>query len=157
MDDAIDPHEAADALASVGFHQQQVIDAVGVPSWYWWALGGLMVALGISVDTRAPVAVGIGVAVFVVVVVSLTLSVATTAGRAQVRNDLLGYRGVRLILRFVAVVVGVSLITAFVLQAVGFRWAASTGTLVGGLLVALGGPWLTRQLREIMLSRRDAT
>src|SRR5690242_13895005 len=102
MGDGTERKEAAEALVRVARQQEQVIDATAVPAWYWLAIAGLVVGLGLVVDTGRPAIVGVGVVLFVLGVGGLTLRVVTAAGRAQVRNDLLGHEGVPLILGFVA-------------------------------------------------------
>ena len=66
MSEQMSPGEAAQALDEIQRRQQQVIDLAAIPVWYWWAIGGLMVVLGVGVDIRTPAAIGITVPVFVV-------------------------------------------------------------------------------------------
>ena len=53
-----------------------------------------------------------------------------------------------------AVIVGISLGTAFTLRAAGVSHPATLGCLLGGLLLGLCGPILMRVLRRIMLGNR---
>jgi hypothetical protein len=153
MAESIDPDDAAEALASVGRRREQVIDVVSIPNWYWWVIAAGMVALGVVVDWRQPVAIAVTAAVFGVGVVAASLWVGTGAHRAQVHSDLLGPAGALLIVRFVAVVVIGSLAVAFVLAALGFSHAATVGMVVGGLALVIGGPRLDRRLHQLMLRR----
>src|SRR5215471_14428226 len=66
MSEQMGPGEAAQALDEIQRRQEQVIDLAAIPAWYWWAVGGLMVVLGVGVDIRTPIALGITIPVFVV-------------------------------------------------------------------------------------------
>jgi hypothetical protein len=147
--------EAAQALAEIQRHQQQVIDQATVPGWYWWSIGALMVVLGVGVDTRTPATLGGTVAVFVVGLLSATgVVVRGQFLRARLRDGLLDGRAVVAILGFVALIVGCTLGLAFGLRALGATYPATLACLVGGIALGLGGPVLMRTLRRIMLGNR---
>jgi len=147
--------EAAEALAEIHKRQQQVIDRAIVPAWYWWAVGALMVVLAVGVDTRTHLALGITIPVFVVGLLSATFGAVRSQFRqARVHGGILDATGVMAILGFVALIVGCSLGIAFGLRAAGVSYPATIGCAVGGLMMALGGPVLSRLLRRIMLSNR---
>jgi len=155
MGDELQSADAGEALAEIQNRQRQVIDLAMVPHWYWWAVGALMVVLAVGVDTRTPAAIGATVPVFVVGLLSATGVVIRAQFRdAQLRKGLLDGSGVLAILSFVAVIIGISLGTAFALRAAGVSYPATLGCLVGGLLMGLGGPILMRGLRQIMLRNR---
>jgi len=147
--------DAAQALAEIQRRQQQVIDLAAIPAWYWWAVGGLMVVLGVGVDIRTPAAIGITVPVFVVGMLAVNGWVIGRAyGHAQIRNGLLDGRGVLAILGFVAVIVGGTIGLAFALRGAGVHYPATWACLAGGLVMGLGGPVLNRWLRRVMLGNR---
>jgi len=155
MSGEMGPGEAARALDEIQRRQQQVIDLATIPVWYWWAVGGLMVVLGVGVDIRTPVAIGITVPVFVVGMLAVDGWVLGRAfRRAQVHNGLLDGRGVLSILGFVAVIVGGTIGLAFALRAAGVHYPATWACLAGGLVIGLGGPVLNRRLRWVMLGNR---
>jgi|SoiMetStandDraft_2_1073263.scaffolds.fasta_scaffold511353_1 hypothetical protein len=155
VSEQMSPGEAAQALDEVQRRQQQVIDLVAIPAWYWWAVGGLIVVLGIGVDIRTPAAIGITVPVFVVGLLAVNGWVIGRAYRhAQVRNELLDGPGVLSILGFVAVIVGGTIGLAFTLRAAGVHYPATWACLAGGLVMGLGGPVLNRWLRRVMLGNR---
>jgi hypothetical protein len=155
MGDELQPAQASEALAEIQNRQRQVIDLAMVPNWYWWAVGALMVVLAIGVDIRSHAAIGVTVPVFVIGLLSATgVVVRGQISDAQLRRGLLDGRGVIAILGFVALVVGISLGTAFGLRAAGVSYPATLGCLVGGLVMGLGGPILMRRLRQIMLGNR---
>jgi len=155
MSEQMGPGEAAQALDEIQRRQEQVIDLAAIPAWYWWAVGGLMVVLGVGVDIRTPAAIGITVPVFVVGLLAVNAWVIVRAYRhAQLRNGLLDGRGVLAILGFVAVIVGVTIGLAFALRAAGVHYPATWACLAGGLVMGLGGPILNRWLRRVMLGNR---
>jgi hypothetical protein len=155
MADELQSAEADRALAEIQNRQQQVIDVATVPAWFWWAVSGLMVVLAVGVDTRTPVAIGVTVPVFVIGLLLATGAVVRGQFRdAQLRKGLLDGRGVLAILGFVALIVGITLGTAFALRAAGVSYPATVACVIGGLVLGLGGPILMRALRRIMLGNR---
>lgn len=158
MNSELHPGEAVDALAQIRKRQQQVIDRAIVPAWYWWVVGVLMVVLAVGVDTRTHLALGITIPVFVVgMLVATGAAVRSQFLDARVHGGLLDGMAVGAILGFVALIVGCSLGIAFGLRAAGASYPATIGCGVGGLMMALGGPVLNRQLRRIMLGNRAGT
>jgi hypothetical protein len=155
MSEGLRPEEAAQALDEIGHRQEQVIRLAVIPGWYWWATAALMVGFAAAVDSHRPLAIGIGTTAFVIGVLATT-GVVVVGGirRAQVRGELLSPIGVLAILGLVAVVLAVSLPTAFALQAAGVGHSATWGVLVGGVVMVIGGPILTGFLRRIMLANR---
>ena len=155
MSDEVSPAEAAQALADIQLRQQQVIDLVAIPAWYWWAVGGLMVVLGFGVDSHSPVAIGLTVPVFVLGILAATGWVVSHAFRhAQIRNGMLDGRAVAAILGFDALIVGGTIALAFGLRAAGVGHPATLACVAGGLVLGIGGPVLMRRLRTIMLRNR---
>jgi hypothetical protein len=117
-----------------------------------------MVAFAAAIDTGQGLVVGISTAVFVAGVLTTTgLVVLRAVGSAQPRNDLLGPRGVVVILGFAAVTVCVSLIVAPILKASGVSYAATIGVSVTAVILAVGGPMLMRHLRGLMLAKRSGS
>jgi hypothetical protein len=154
MGEDVRPDEAARALAQIRDNQERVINVAAIPAWYWWLVGGLMVVLAAAVESGRPVTIATGVIVFVLGILIGTGWVVRGALQVQPRNDLLGTRGVLMILGFVALVVGVTLAVAFSLDAAGVSRPATLANLLGAVLLIVGGPTLTRALRRIMLDNR---
>jgi len=149
------PEEAASALAAIRRQQEQVIDAVLVPAWYWPAVGAAMVAIGAAVDSHRTVVLAVVIPVAVVALVAMTGAMIFGAYQgAQVGSQLLSERGAVYIVGFVWLVVGLTLGCAFGLRAAGTPWPATIATALGGVALASGGPWLMRRLRAIMLRNR---
>lgn len=156
MSGQVQPDEAASALAEIRQRQGQVIDAVLVPNWYWWAVAVAMVAIGAAADTRHTLVLGVVIPIAAVLIAILTGAMIFGVYRhAQVRSsELLGGRGAAAIVGFVWLVVGLTLGIAFGLRAAGNHLPGTIATVIGGIALAAGGPFLMRSLRQIMLGNR---
>jgi len=156
MNGRLRPDEAASALAEIGRQQEKAIEAVLVPTWYWWVVAAGMVAIGAAADTHSTTVLGVVIPVAVVVIVALTAAMIFGAyRRVRVRSDeLLGDRGALAIVGFVALIVGLTLGIAFGLRAAGAHLPATIATVIGGAALVIGGPLLMRALRGIMLGNR---
>jgi hypothetical protein len=151
MAEQIESVEAAQALAQIRDRRGQVIDAAMIPAWYWWLIGGLNVLLGVAVESRRPAFVAVGAVVFAVGLLVGTGWIVRRAIQVQVRTDLVGVRGLGLILGFVAVTVAAALSVAFGLKGAGVAYPASWGELAAAVCLVVGGPLLMRALRRIMI------
>ena len=156
MNDYVQPDEAATALAEVRRRQQQVIDSATVPARFWWVVAAEMIAIGAEVDSRSHLAVAVIIPCAVVVLVALTGAIIFgVPGRTRVRgNELLGPRGALGIVGYVWLIVGLTLGAGFVLRAAGAPAPATIATSVGGVAMAITGPFLSRWLRRTMLANR---
>jgi uncharacterized membrane protein len=155
MSERMLPEDAARALAEVDRRQRQVIAVAALPAWYWWTVGALMVVLAVGVDVRTDTSLGIAVPVFVVGILAATGTVLFGAfRRALPRNDLLVPQGVFAILGFVGLTVGVTLAVSLSLQAAGVPYPATSGCVLGALVMGIGGPLLSRYLTRVMLRNR---
>jgi hypothetical protein len=153
--DPVPADEASRALSEIGRRQEQVIELNTIPTWFWWAVAGLMLEMAAAVDSHRPVLVGVGTAVFVAGILGVVGGVVVGQLRhAKARDDLLGPAGVLAILAFVALVLAVALPTAFAVRAAGLPYPGTWGTLPGAVLLVAGGPVLMRYLRRVMLSHR---
>ena len=150
------PDEASAALAQIRDRQEQVIRAALIPTWYWWAIGVGMVAIGAAADTRRPVVLATVIPVVGLCMVALTIAMILGGGRgARIKSDeLLGSRGPLLIVGFVWLIDGLTIGGAFALRALGVPDPGTIGTAGGALLLVLLGPVLSRRLNKIMMSNR---
>jgi hypothetical protein len=151
MTEQIGSTEAAQALARIRDRQEQVIDTAMIPTWYWWLVGGLNVLLGVAVESHRPAFVAVAAVVFGLGLLAGTGWVVRRAIRVKVRTDLVGVRGLGLILGFVAVTVAAALSVAFSLKGAGVAYPATWGQLAAAVCLVVGGPLLMRALRRIML------
>jgi DMSO/TMAO reductase YedYZ heme-binding membrane subunit len=156
MDPQLRPDEAASALAEIRLRQERVIDAVLVPTWYWWAVAAGAVAIGAAADSHARTVLAVTLPVAIVEIATLTVvMIFGTSRQARVRgNELLGGRGAIAIVAFVWILVGLSLGAAFALRAAGAPLPGTIGTALCALGLVTGGPLLMRRLRKIMLGNR---
>ena len=156
MNGQLRPDEATGALAEISRQQEKVIEAAAVPAWYWWVVAAGMVAIGAAADTHSAAVLGVVIPVAVIVIAGLTAAMIFGAyRRVRVRSDeLLGGRGALAIVGFVWLIVGLTLGLAFGLRAAGAHLPATIATVIGGAALIIGGPWLMRALRAIMLGNR---
>jgi hypothetical protein len=154
MAEPIGSREAAQALAQIRDRREQVIDAATIPAWYWWLIGGLNVLLGVAVESHRPAFVAVGAVVFGVGLLVGTGWIVRRAIRVQIRTNLMGVRGVGLILALVAVTVAAALSVAFSLKGAGVAYPATWGQVAAAVCLVVGGPLLMRALRRIMLEHR---
>jgi hypothetical protein len=156
MNDYVHPDEAAAALAEVQRRQRQLIDSAAIPLWYWSVVAAAMIAIGAAVDTKRAAVLAVVIPCAVVVLVALTSAmIFGLPGRARVRgNELLGPRGALAIVGFVWLILGLTLGIGFALRAVGSPAPATIATAIGGVAMIAAGPFLSRWLRQTMLSNR---
>ena len=156
MSGQVQPEEAASALAEIRQRQQQVIDAVLVPQWYWGAVAIAMVAIGAATDTRHAAVLAVVIPIAAAFITILTGAMIFGAYRqTQVRsNEMLRGRGAAAIVAFVWLTAGVTLSIEFGLRAAGTHLPATIATAVGGVIILVGGPFLMRFLRKVMLGNR---
>jgi cytochrome c biogenesis protein CcdA len=147
----IPPVDAELALAEVRARRAQVVDANLVPSWFWPAIGGLIVMFVAAVESDIGWLTAVGTIAYVIGLGTVILLVVRH-GRVKVRVDLLGVRGGLAIAGFTLALVAAGLGIGFALDALGVPWPATIACLaVAGALV-VGGPMLTAHLRRLMLS-----
>jgi hypothetical protein len=155
MTDPVHPQEAANALSQIRDHQAKVVDVSDIPIWYWVFVGIFVLALAVATDTRRASVIGIAVPVFVLGVLATTAWLVRRNLHVQPRRNLIGPVGVLMILAFTGTTVGLSLGTAFTLQALGSKHPAVWGSAVTAVMLMVGGPLLSRGLRRRMLRNRD--
>ena len=153
----LDAGDAVRELAEIDKRQVGVINAVLVPRWYWWAVGLLIVPIGIAADSHQRTATAV-IAVLIALVIA-GLSVWMISGAypgARINSATLGGAGAIYIVGFVWLVVGVSLVVAFGLQAAGIAYPGTIGTVLAAVMLIVGGPILMSRLRRSMVARAAA-
>src|ERR1700693_422212 len=139
-DDRLETSEAASELAEINRRQAGVIQAVLVPRWYWWVVGLLLVPLGVVTDSHQRVATAVAAIVIALIIAALSVWMITGAFRgARVHPTTLGSAGALYIVGFVWLVVGVTLLVSFSLQAAGIRYPATIGTFLAAAMLIAGG------------------
>ncbi|MCM0674710.1 hypothetical protein NCC78_08415 [Micromonospora phytophila] len=152
MEPTISPAAAAHALAEIQTRRDQAVTATLVPAWYWPAVGALMVAFTAAVESERPWLVTVGSIAYALGLTAVVLRVALRH-RAQVRNRLLGVRGVAAIAGYVLCLVALGLVTGFTAESAGLGWPATVGAATtAGAMTATGQP-LMRYLRAVMTAR----
>jgi hypothetical protein len=147
--------EAARALTEVRSRQDQVITDAVVPSWFFAAIGGLMVGFFAAIESRRPLWVIAGSLGYSLGLGAL-IGYLTVTRRLQVRTSLIGVRGGLAIAAFTIVLVAIALGLAFGLDALGVGWPATIAGTVAAAGLAAGGPLLMRYLNAVMHGRHAA-
>jgi hypothetical protein len=146
--------DAAAELAEINRRQAGVIDAVLVPRWYWWVVGLLLVPIGLAVDSHQTTATAVIAVLMALIIAGLSVwMISGVYTRARIHPATLGAPGSLFIVGFVWVVVGVSLVVAFALQAAGVAYPGTIGTVLAAVMLIVGGPVLMARLRRSMVAR----
>jgi hypothetical protein len=153
----LESSDAASELAEINRRQAGVIEAVLVPRWYWWVVGLLLVPLGVVTDSHQRVATAVVAIVIALFIAALSVWMITGAFRGvRIHPATLGSAGPLYIVAFVWLVVGVTLLVAFSLQAAGIRYPATLGTILAAAMLIAGGPILMSRLRRAMVANAVA-
>jgi hypothetical protein len=143
--------DAAGELEEIMRRQATVIGAVLVPRWYWWAVGLLLIPLGVAADTHERRAAPIVVVVVALIIAALSVWMISGLYRGvRVHPATLGSAGALYIVGFVWLVVGTTLLVAFALQAERLPYPATLGTILAAAMLVVGGPMLMAHLGRVM-------
>ncbi|SNY42879.1 hypothetical protein [Paractinoplanes atraurantiacus] len=148
----MDPIDAELALAEVRIRRDQVVSSTLVPTWFWLAIGALMLLFVASIESRIPWLIATGSALYGLGLAA-AIGVVAFRSRVQVRNALLGLRGAVAITVFALTLVAIGLGLGFALEALGAPHPATIAMAPVALGTAFGGPRLMAYLRRLMLSR----
>jgi hypothetical protein len=145
--------EAAAELAEIQRRQGQVIKAVLVPVWYWWAMAAGIVAIGAARDSGDLVVQAITIPLAV-----LVMAVLTGAMIPEVRRRLKVYsatqpgaRGAAAIFGLIVLIDGVIIGIASSLQAARVPYPITIGCAAGAAVLVITGPLVNRYMRRLML------
>jgi hypothetical protein len=147
--------EAAAELAQIQRRQGQVIKAVLVPVWYWWAMAAGIVAIGGGRDSGDLVVQAITIPLAVLVMAVLTgAMIPAVRRRVQVYSATQpGARGAAAIFGLIVLVDAMIIGTAASLAAAHYRYPATIGCAAGAAVLVIAGPLVNRYLRRLMLSQ----
>ena len=147
--------EAAAALAAIQRQQGQVIEAVLVPGWYWWAMAAGMVAIGAARDSGDLIVEAITIPLAALVMAVLTgAMIPAVRRRVQVHSATQpGARGAAAIFGLILLLDGVILGTAASLAAARVPYPATIGCAAGAAVIVIAGPLVNRYLGRLMLSQ----
>ncbi len=147
--------QAAAELAEIQRRQGQVIKAVLVPLWYWWAMAAGMIAIGAARDSHDRVVLGVTIPLAVLVmVVSTGAMIPEVRRRVQVHSAMQpGLRGAAAVFGLIVAVNAVIIVTASSLEAHRVSFPLTIGYAAGAAVFVIVGPLVNRYLRRLMLSR----
>jgi peptidoglycan/LPS O-acetylase OafA/YrhL len=148
----IPPTDAELALAEMRSRREQVVDTNLVPTWFWVAVSALMLLFVAAIESRVGWVIAAATLVYTLGLGAVILALVRKA-RVQVRQTLIGTRGIATILGFAAVLVAAGVGLGFTLEALSVPYPATLAILPVALGLVLGGPRLMSHLRKLMLSR----
>jgi amino acid transporter len=148
----IPPTDAELALAEMRSRREQVVDTNLVPTWFWVTVSVLMVLFVGAIESRVGWAIAVATLVYTLGLGAVILALVRKA-RVQVRQTLIGTRGIATIFGFAAVLVAAGVGLGFALEALSVPFPATLAILPVATGLIVGGPLLMSHLRKLMLSR----
>ena len=145
--------EAAAALAEIQWRQEQVIKAVLVPGWYWWAMAAAIVAIGAARDSGDPVVQAITIPLAALVIAGLIVAtIPAVRRRVQVNSATqLDARAAPAIFGMIVLVDGVIIGIAASLATAHAPYPITIGSAAGAAVLVIVGPLVNRYARRLML------
>ncbi|MEU4626632.1 hypothetical protein AB0G04_42445 [Actinoplanes sp. NPDC023801] len=148
----IPPIDAELALAEMRARREQVVDTNLVPTWFWVSVSVLMLLFVAAVETRIGWVIAVATLVYTLGLGAVIMALVRKS-RVQVRQTLIGPRGIATILGFAAGLVAVGVGLGFALEALSVPYPATLAILPVAAAMTFGGPRLMSHLRKLMLSR----
>jgi hypothetical protein len=148
--------EAQVALHGIDRARRQVIDQIGMPTWYWWGLALGWIGLGVLSDLGNPWLVTAGTLTFGAVhayVSQRVLAGRRRRGDVTVRADVVGRRVVALVIGCLFGLVGITIAAALLLNADGAEHPVTIASVFVAVMILLGGPRLMDAIRANALRR----
>jgi len=148
--------EAQVALQGIDRARRQVIDQIGMPTWYWWGLALGWIGLGVLSDLGNPWLVMAGTLTFGAVhayVSQRVLAGRRRRGDVTVRADVVGRRVVALVIGCLVGLVGITIAAALLLNADGAEHPVTIASVFVAVMILLGGPRLMDAIRANALRR----
>jgi hypothetical protein len=146
--------EAAAALAEIQRRQGQVIKAVLVPVWYWWAMAAGTIAIGAARDSGDLLAQAITIPLAALVIAVLIGATIPAVRRVQVNSATQpDARAAPAIIGLILLVDGAILGTAAGLHAARLPYPGTIGCAAGAAVLVIAGPLVNRYLNRLMLSK----
>jgi len=147
--------EAAAELAEIQRRQEQVIKAVLVPVWYWWALAAPIVAIGAARDSRNLVVQAI-VIPLAVLVMAVLIGAAIPEVRRRVKVHSTPQTDGRLVVAIFGMIVLVDVVIislAASLSAAHVPYPVTIGCAAGAAVLVITGPLVVWYAHKLMLSQ----
>jgi hypothetical protein len=145
--------EAAAELAEIQRRQEQVIEAVLVPVWYWWVMAAAIIAIGAARDSGNPVVQAIVIPLAVLVIAGLIVAtIPAVRRRVQVNTATQpDARAVAAVFGMIVLVDGVIIGIAASLSAAHAPHPITIGSAAGAAVLVIAGPLVNGYSRRLML------
>jgi hypothetical protein len=151
MGNDISPLEARAALDAIDRGRRQVVDEIGLPTWYWWGLALGWIGLGVITDLKHPWLTAAATLVFGAVHSAVAPRVASGRHRSDqvsVRAEVVGRRTARLVIGSVAALGLVTVGAALAASADGAGHPVTMASVLVAVIILLGGPRLLAEIRR---------
>jgi len=147
--------EAAAELAEIQRQQGQVINAVLVPVWYWWAMAAGIVAIGAARDSGDLLVQAVAIPLAVLVMVVLTgVMIPEVRRRVRVSGAIRpDGRGVAAVFGMILLVDVVIIGLAASLSAARVPYPVTIASAAGAAVLVIAGPLVNRYLHRLMLGK----
>src|SRR5262245_57583937 len=141
MPQSIGANDARSALTTVEYGRQQVIAEIDLPRWYWLGLAAAWFGMGMANDFAPGWFVGVLVPLFGAAHASVAhrvLSGRRRSTRLSVRAELAGAHVPALVIGFLVLLIGVTMVAGMLVYADGADHPATIAGLFAAVIVALG-------------------
>jgi len=147
----ITPDEAQAALRTADRGRRQVIDQVGLPTWYWWGLAIGWIVLGVIADLKNGWVTTAATLVFGAVhsaVAPRVIDGRHGNDRLRVGRDVVGRRITVLVLVGLVLLAVLTVGVSLALHADGARHPTTAASILVAVIIVLGGPRLLAEARD---------
>jgi hypothetical protein len=158
MTDHLTHAEARHAFHEIERARKQVIDQIGMPSWYWWGLAGCWIGLGVASDVASlwvTSAATLGFGAVHSAVSHRLISGRRRTNDVKVSADTAGRRVPSLVFGCLIGLAGVTIAAGFAASADGARHPATLASVLVAVVILLGGPRLMAAIRSHAGRRAD--
>lgn len=147
------PEQATDALGLVDRAHQRATATVGLPRWYWWAMAGGWVALGVVAEFAPPWAAIVATITFGAAhaaVASRLLDGRRPSAHVRLARNVADRRIPLLVIGILLCAVALTVGLALALQAEGLKHPALWAGVFVAAVIGFGGPELLRGARRVV-------
>jgi hypothetical protein len=151
VDAPISYTEARLALDSIERRRHQILTEIDVPPWYWVALAGGWVVLGVLADYGPGWATIVGTVLFGAAHAAIApriLSGRRGSPRLSINRDIVSRRIPLLVIGFLIVLIAATVALGLLFHADGARHPATLAGVVVAAIVLCGGPALMASIRR---------
>ncbi len=148
--------EARQALTSIEASRRVVLDEVGMPSWYWWALATGWVLLGWVTDLERSWVTATATVAFGAlhsIAWQRVMGGRQRTNRLSVRAEVLGRYAPFVVLGALVGLAGVTVLASLAVDADGAQHPVTIASMIVATMIVLGGARLMAAVRRVAARR----